>query len=89
MPVPWGARTEGQIQAHEAWIGKAAPSRGNRGRSAKRVLTGPAANARELLEGKERRGAASREDVNTCTHTPTATTHPEEVDACSWLQPGL
>lgn len=49
-------------------MGRAAPGGGNRGRSAKRLLTGSAANAREVLEGKERRGGASREGVNTCTH---------------------
>lgn len=55
-------------KCQRAAIRRAAPSGGNRGRSAKTLLTRPAANAREVLEGKEGRGGASREDGTTCTH---------------------
>ena len=54
---------------------QAAPSRGNRGRSGRTLLTGPAASAQEVLEGKEGRGGAPWEEHEHLATHPHAHTH--------------
>lgn len=69
--------------------GKAAPSRGNRGRAGEMLLPGPAANACVVLEGNRRRGDAPRGKGERLHTAPPHYACREEVDVCSWLQPGL
>lgn len=64
-PSEWRKRGKHANQCQSPASGRAAPSRGNRGRSGKMLLTGPAANAHEVLERTERRGDAPREK---CEH---------------------